>query len=97
MKKVNGADENWNVEEDVSDDEIDGMIENELADDDGKPDESDDDEAHFTSNSTDEQTSVTASVSADQWARIYGPALKTKKKLKGGWLEVRYILIHVLI
>ena len=86
MKKVNGADENWNVEEDVSDDEIDGMIENELADDDGKPDESDDDEAHFTSNSTDETTIVIARVSPDQWGRIYDPVSKTKKSSReDGW------------
>ena len=71
------------------------MIENEIANDDDKSDESDDDEEYFTSNSTDEKTTVTALVSPDQWDRIYGPELKTKKKLRSGWLEVRYIDILI--
>ena len=71
------------------------MIENEIANDDDKSDESDDDEEHFTTNSTNEKTSVTALVRPDQWGRIYGPELTTKKKLRSGWLEVRYIDILI--
>ena len=91
MADVNDADENCYIEEDVSPDDIDGMIENEIANDDDKSDESDDYEEYFTSNSTNEKTTVTAPVSPDQWGRIYGPALTTKKKLQIGWLEVRFM------
>ena len=87
--------ENCYIEEDVSPDDIQEMIENVIANDDDNSDESDDDEEHFTSNSTNETTHVTASVSTDQWGRIYGPELKTKKKLRSGWLEVRYIDILI--
>ena len=44
-------------------------------------------------NNNDEED-FTASVSAEQWGRIYGPALKTKKKLQRGWMEVRYICFN---